>query len=47
MSFVQCRLTAAHLAGIARRQPQTLSLEWCNLARRQLTWYLLYKLVFK
>lgn len=38
MSFVQVRVSGAQLAGIARRQPKTLGLEWCHLARRQLTW---------
>ncbi|CAG4932677.1 unnamed protein product [Colias eurytheme] len=40
MSFVQVRVSAAQLAGIARRQPLTLGLEWCHLARRQLAWLL-------
>lgn len=39
MSFVQVRVSAAQLAGIARRQPLSLGLEWCHLARRQLAWY--------
>jgi F-box and leucine-rich repeat protein 10/11 len=39
MSFVQVRVSAAQLAGIARRQPLALGLEWCQLARRQLAWY--------
>ncbi|XP_050677373.1 jmjC domain-containing histone demethylation protein 1 [Leptidea sinapis] len=38
MSFVQVRVSAAQLAGIARRQPLSLGLEWCHLARRQLAW---------
>ncbi|XP_039751856.1 jmjC domain-containing histone demethylation protein 1 isoform X2 [Pararge aegeria] len=40
MSFVQVRVSAAQLAGIARRQPLSLGLEWCHLARRQLAWLL-------
>ncbi|XP_041971556.1 jmjC domain-containing histone demethylation protein 1 isoform X2 [Aricia agestis] len=40
MSFVQVRVSAAQLAGIARRQPLSLGLEWCQLARRQLLWLL-------
>ncbi|XP_013144915.1 PREDICTED: jmjC domain-containing histone demethylation protein 1 isoform X2 [Papilio polytes] len=40
MSFVQVRVSAAQLAGIVRRQPHTLGLEWCQLARRQLAWLL-------
>ncbi|XP_048482218.1 jmjC domain-containing histone demethylation protein 1 isoform X3 [Plutella xylostella] len=40
MSFVQVRVSAAQLAGIVRRQPRALGLEWCNLARRQLAWLL-------
>ncbi|KAL4711820.1 hypothetical protein ACJJTC_005989 [Scirpophaga incertulas] len=40
MSFVQIRVSAAQLSGIARRQPTNLGLEWCHLARRQLTWLL-------
>ncbi|XP_045539000.1 jmjC domain-containing histone demethylation protein 1 isoform X2 [Papilio machaon] len=40
MSFVQVRVSAAQLAGIVRRQPHTLGLEWCHLARRQLAWLL-------
>ncbi|CAK1590382.1 unnamed protein product [Parnassius mnemosyne] len=40
MSFVQVRVSAAQLAGIVRRQPLSLGLEWCHLARRQLAWLL-------
>ena len=33
-------LTAAHLSGIISRQPETLILNWTNVAKRQLAWLL-------
>ncbi|KAK9305490.1 hypothetical protein QLX08_003504 [Tetragonisca angustula] len=33
-------LTALHLTGIIRRQPENLSLDWTNVTKRQLAWLL-------
>ncbi|XP_058808657.1 jmjC domain-containing histone demethylation protein 1-like [Phymastichus coffea] len=33
-------LTAAHLSGITHRQPETLILDWTNVAKKQLAWLL-------
>lgn len=33
-------LTALHLTGIVRRQPENLSLDWTNVTKRQLAWLL-------
>ncbi|XP_014211893.1 jmjC domain-containing histone demethylation protein 1 [Copidosoma floridanum] len=33
-------LTAAHLSGIMKRQPETLILDWTNIAKKQLVWLL-------
>ncbi|KAK6640685.1 hypothetical protein RUM44_012382 [Polyplax serrata] len=38
MDLSHKRLTASHLAGIARRQPETLILDWTNIAKKQLGW---------
>lgn len=35
-----CQLTAAHLTGIIRRQPEILALDWTNVTKRQLAWLL-------
>lgn len=34
-------LSAGHLSGIAQRQPETLLLDWTNIAKRQLAWLLI------
>ena len=33
-------LSASHLSGIINRQPETLILDWTNIAKRQLAWLL-------
>ncbi|XP_039298773.1 jmjC domain-containing histone demethylation protein 1 isoform X1 [Nilaparvata lugens] len=38
MNLSEKRLTAACLAGIVRRQPDSLVLDWTNIAKRQLAW---------
>lgn len=38
MDVTSKRLTAACLSGIARRQPETLILDWTAIAKRQLEW---------
>ncbi|XKL65132.1 hypothetical protein PGB90_005218 [Kerria lacca] len=38
MDVTSKRLTAACLAGIARRQPETLIMDWTAIAKRQLEW---------
>ncbi|XP_067014972.2 jmjC domain-containing histone demethylation protein 1 [Anabrus simplex] len=38
MDLSHRHLTASHLAGIARRQPESLSLDWTSVAKRQLAW---------
>ncbi|XP_015117813.1 jmjC domain-containing histone demethylation protein 1 [Diachasma alloeum] len=40
MDMSHAHLTASHLTGIARRQPETLCLDWSNVAKRQLAWLL-------
>lgn len=38
MDLSHKRLTASHLAGIARRQPEVLVLDWSHIAKKQLGW---------
>ncbi|XP_014300265.1 jmjC domain-containing histone demethylation protein 1 isoform X1 [Microplitis demolitor] len=40
MNLTRTHLTAAHLTGIVRRQPESLCLDWTNIAKRQLAWLL-------
>lgn len=40
MNCSQLKLSASMLTAIVRRQPETLSLDWTNLAKRQLGWLL-------
>jgi len=40
MDMSHKRLTACHLAGIVRRQPEELILDWCYIAKKQLGWLL-------
>ncbi|XP_046416749.1 jmjC domain-containing histone demethylation protein 1-like [Neodiprion fabricii] len=40
MDVSHAHLTAAHLTGIARRQPENLNLNWTNVTKRQLAWLL-------
>lgn len=40
MNLSQIHLTAPHLTGIVRRQPESLCLDWSNIAKRQLSWLL-------
>lgn len=40
MDMAHSHLIAAHLTGIARRQPENLCLNWTNITKRQLAWLL-------
>ncbi|GLH03864.1 JmjC domain-containing histone demethylation protein 1 [Gryllus bimaculatus] len=38
MNLSHNHLTAAHLTGVVRRQPEALRLDWTNVPKRQLVW---------
>lgn len=40
MDMAHVHLIAAHFTGIARRQPESLCLNWTNVTKRQLVWLL-------
>lgn len=40
LDLAHVQLTASHLTGIIRRQPENLSLNWTNVTKRQLAWLL-------
>lgn len=40
MDLARAHLTASHLTGIVRRQPENLCLDWTNVTKRQLAWLL-------
>ncbi|KAK0093438.1 hypothetical protein PV326_013533 [Microctonus aethiopoides] len=40
MDLTRAHLTASHLTGIVRRQPENLCLDWTNVTKRQLAWLL-------
>lgn len=40
LDMSHAHLTASHLTGIARRQPESLSLDWSDVTKRQLAWLL-------
>ncbi|XP_034942287.1 jmjC domain-containing histone demethylation protein 1 [Chelonus insularis] len=40
MDMTRAHLTASHLTGIVRRQPESLCLDWTNIAKKQLAWLL-------
>ena len=40
LSLAHCRVTAAHIQGIVRRQPASLVLDWSTVSSKQLGWLL-------